>query len=71
MTNKWVDKSWQKDFLNMKSHTPSDAKHLMGGKKGLKDAWLFNVFPLNTNYLRKNKFNKINSPSVLRRFIWI
>ena len=25
MTNKWNDKSWQKDFLNMKSHSPADA----------------------------------------------
>ena len=34
MTNKWNDKSWQKDFLNMKSHSPADAKLLMGGVKG-------------------------------------
>ena len=39
MTNKWNDKSWQKDFLNMKSHSPADAKLLIGGVKGLKDAW--------------------------------
>ena len=38
MSTKWDDKSWQKDFLNMKSHSPSDAKLLMGGVKGLKDA---------------------------------
>ena len=38
MTSKWDDPSWQKDFLNMKSHSPSDAKLLMGGVKGLKDA---------------------------------
>ena len=31
MTNKWNDKSWQKDFLNMKSHSPADATLLMGG----------------------------------------
>ena len=31
-------KSWQKDFFNMKSHSPADAKLLMGGVKGLKDA---------------------------------
>ena len=35
----WDDKSWQKEFLNMKSHSPSDAKLLMGGVKGLRDAW--------------------------------
>ena len=43
MTNKWNDKSWQKDFLNMKSHTPSDAKLLMGGVIGLKDAFRLGV----------------------------
>ena len=37
MLNKWNDKSWQKDFLNMKSDLPSDAKLLMGVVKGLKD----------------------------------
>ena len=39
MSTKWDDTSWQKDFLNMKSHSPSDAKLLMEGVKGLKDAW--------------------------------
>ena len=39
MTNKWNDKSWQKDFFNMKAHSPADAKLLMGGVKGLEDAW--------------------------------
>ena len=29
--NKWDDKSWQKDFLNMQSHSPADVKLLMGG----------------------------------------
>ena len=43
MTNQWDDKSWQKDFLNMKSHSPADAKLLMGGVKGLKDAWRLGV----------------------------
>ena len=33
MTNKWNDKYWQKDFLNMKSHSLADAKLLMGGVK--------------------------------------
>ena len=40
MTNKWNDKSWQKDFLNMKSGSPSDAKLLMRGVKRLKEAGL-------------------------------
>ena len=26
MNNKWSDKSWQKDFLNMKLDSPADAK---------------------------------------------
>ena len=43
MSTKWDDKSWQKDFLKMKSHSPSDAKLLMGGVKGLKDAWRLGV----------------------------
>ena len=36
---KWNDKSWQKDFLNMKSHFPAHANLLMGGVKGFKDDW--------------------------------
>ena len=43
MTNKWNDKSWQKDFLNNKSHSPADAKLLMRCVKGLKDAWRLGV----------------------------
>ena len=39
MNNRWDDKSWQRDFLNMKSHSPADAKLLMGGVIGLKDAF--------------------------------
>ena len=53
MTNKWNDKSWQKDFLKMKSHSPSDAKLLMGGVKGLKDAWRLGV--LHDEYERLKK----------------
>ena len=40
---KWNVKSWQKDFLNMKSHSPADVKLLMGGVEGLKDAWRLGV----------------------------
>ena len=43
MSTKWDETSWQKEFLNMKSHSPSDAKLLMGGVKGLKDAWRLGV----------------------------
>ena len=49
----WNDKSWQKDFLNIKSHSPLDAKLLMGGVKGLKDAWRLGV--LNVEYERLKK----------------
>ena len=50
---KWNDKSWQKDFLNMKSHSPSDAKLLMGGVKGLKDAWRLGVLHVEYERLKK------------------
>ena len=55
MTNKWNDKSWQKDFLNMKSHSPSDAKLLMGGLKGLKNPWLLGVPHFEYERLKKKQ----------------
>ena len=58
MTNKWNGKSWQKDFLNMKSHSPADAKLLIGGVKGLKDAWRLGV--LLVEYERLKKIQKKN-----------
>ena len=51
MTN-WKDKSWQKDFLNMKSHSPTDAQLLMGGVKGLKEVMAFRC---STSWIRKTK----------------
>ena len=51
--DKLKDKSWQKDFLNMKSHSPSDAKLLMGGVKGLKDAWRLGVLHVEYERLKK------------------
>ena len=53
MTNKWNDKSWQKDFLNMKSHTTADAKLLMRGVKGLKDAWRLGILYVEYERLKK------------------
>ena len=53
MTNQWNVKSLQRDFLNMKSHSPADAKLLMGGVKGLKDAWRLGF--LNFEYERLKK----------------
>ena len=32
-------KNWQKEFLEMKLHSPSDVKLLVEGAKGLKDSW--------------------------------
>ena len=52
MTN-WKDKSWQKDFLNMKSHSPADAQLLMGGVKGLKEVWRLGVQEVEYERLKK------------------
>ena len=54
--DKLKDKSWQRDFLNMKSHSPSDAKLLIGGVKGLKDAWRLGV--LHAEYERLKKIQE-------------
>ena len=53
MTNKWNDKSWQKNFLNMKSHSTAVAKLLMGGVKGLKDALRLGVMHVEYEKLKK------------------
>ena len=50
---KWDETSWQREFLNMKSHSPSDAKLLMGNVKGLKGAWRLGV--LHHEYERLKK----------------
>ena len=58
MSYKWDDTSWQKDFLNMKSHSPSDAKLLMGGVKGLKDAWRLGVLHVEYEKLKKKQMQQ-------------
>ena len=58
MSSKWDDTSWQKDFLNMKSHSPADAKLLMGGVKGLKDAWRLGVLRVEYEKLKKKQMQK-------------
>ena len=58
MSTKWNDKSWQKEFLNMKSHSPSDAKLLMGGVKGLKDAWRLGVLHVEYEMLKKKQMQQ-------------
>ena len=58
MSTKWDDTSWQKDFLNMKSHSPSDAKLLMGVVKGLKDAWRLGVLHVEYEQLKSKKMQQ-------------
>ena len=58
MSSKWDDTSWQKDFLNMKSHSPSEAKLLMGGVKGLKDAWRLGVLHVEYEKLKKKQIQQ-------------
>ena len=53
MSTKWHDKYWQKDFLNMKSHSPSEAKLLMVVLKGLKDSWRLGVLDVEYERLKK------------------
>ena len=53
MSAKWNETSWQKEFLNMKSHSPSDAKILMGAVKGLKGAWRLGVLHVEYERLKK------------------
>ena len=58
MSTKWDDTSWQKDFLNMKSHSPTDAKLLMDGVKGLKDAWRLGVLHFEYERLKKKQMQQ-------------
>ena len=48
----------QKDFLNMKSHTPSDAKLLMGGLKGSKDTLRLDVLQVENERLKKKQIQQ-------------
>ena len=58
MSSKWDDTSWQKDFLNMKLHSPSDAKLLIGDVKGLKDAWRLGVLHVEYEKLKKKQMQQ-------------
>ena len=53
MSNKWEDTSWQKEFLEMKSHSLSDVKLLTEGVKGLKGAWRLGVLHVEYERLKK------------------
>ena len=50
---KWDEKSWQKEFLEMKFHSPADIKLLTEGVKGLKDAWRLGVLHVEYERLKK------------------
>ena len=50
MSTKWDATSWQKEFLEMKFHSPADVKLLTEGVKGLIGAWRLGV--LNQEYKR-------------------
>ena len=39
MSTKWNNTSWQKEFLEIKAHKPSEIRLLMGGAQGFKDSW--------------------------------
>ena len=56
MSTKWDDTSWQKEFLEMKSHSLSDIKLLTDGTKGLKGltgAWRLGVLHVEYEKLKK------------------
>ena len=53
MSTKWNDNSWQKEFLEMKSHSLSDVKLLTEGVKGLKGAWRLGILHVEYERLKK------------------
>ena len=55
---KWDDTSWQKEFLEMKSHSLSDIKLLTEGVKGLKSAWRLGVLHADYKKLKKKQEEK-------------
>ena len=48
----------KKIFLNMKSHSPADVKLLMGGVKGLKDAWRLGVLHVEYERMKKKQMQQ-------------
>ena len=59
MSTKWDDTSWQKEFLEMKSHSLSDIKLLTDGARGLKGlkgltgAWRLGVLHVEYEKMKK------------------
>ena len=58
MSTKRDDTSWQKEFLEMKSHKPSDVRLLMKGAKGFKDAWQLGTLHVEYEKLKKKQEEK-------------
>ncbi len=52
---KWDDNSWQKEFLEMKSHSLADIKLLTEGVKGLKGAWRLGILHVEYEKLKKKQ----------------
>ena len=53
MSTKWDEKSWHKEYLEIKFHSLGDIKLLTEGVKGLIGAWRLGV--LNQEYKRLKK----------------
>ena len=54
----WDDTSWQKEFLEMKSHSLADIKLLTEGVKGLKGAWRLGSLHQEYKILKKKQEEK-------------
>ena len=55
MGNQWDDKSWQKDSLNMKSHSTADAKLSVDCSRGFKDAYRLGALHVEHDILKKKQ----------------
>ena len=51
----WNDTSWQKEFLEMKTHSSSDIKLLMEGAKGFKGAWRLGALHQEQKIMKKKQ----------------
>ena len=58
MSSKWDATSWQKEFLEMKFHSPADVKLLTNCGKGLTGAWRLGV--LHQEYKRLKNIQEEN-----------
>ena len=64
MNTKWDDTSWQKEFLEMKSHSLSDIKLLtdgvrgLNGLKGLTGAWRLGILHVEYEKMKKMQQEK-------------